>query len=132
MTELLLNPAFIPILLPCLALGLFGDWARRASVKRFKHDPAVEAAGACVLLLIGAGWGFAQTGNPRAMSAGLALAVLAIVLSFMTLGAFALAGETRTAWAWARYIALTLVLFGVFMFALLAWLGSTLMGASLA
>lgn len=119
-------------MLPCLALGVLGGWARRALIKRFGHDLAVEVAGACVLLFIGAGWGFAQTGNPNAISAGIVLALLAIALSFFTLGAFALSGEVRSTWAWVRYILLAIALFCVFMLALIVWLGTTLLGASVA
>lgn len=131
-TELFLNPGFIPWLLLCFGLGAGGGWARRAMIKRFKHDPAIEATGACVLLFAGAAWGIAARDNPQAGVAGVVLALLALALTFTTIGAFTLGGETRSTIAWVRYVLLVVLVFGLIVFALIVWLGMSLQGASFA
>lgn len=120
------------MLLLCLGLGVAGGWARRATIKRFKHDPAVEAAGACVLLFCGAAWGIASRDNSQAGGAGILLALLASVLAFLTIGAFTLDGETRSAMAWVRYITLAVLFFGLLAFLFILSIAASLRGASFA
>lgn len=99
------------MLLFFLGLGAMGGWARRALIKRFNRDFVLDAAGACVLLFAGAGWGFAHINTPPAGTVALWLTLLATPLAFLVVGAFTLHGESRSTAAWLGYIALATLLF---------------------
>jgi hypothetical protein len=125
-TSLLINPALVPLLLFFLGIGVIGAYARRFVINRFGLDLTREAAGVCLLLFAGAAWGLSQHDNPAASTAGVWLALLAITLSFLVLGAWTLGGETRSPRTWLLYILLAALFFALVAIVLLVIVAMTL------
>jgi hypothetical protein len=122
----------LPIGFLFLLVGAAGGLARRALVKRTGRDLAVDAAGVCVLLVVGAGWGLAHPDNPGFLTVGVLLSIVAAPLTFVVIGAFTLVDAKPSAMAWVSYVVLGLLAFGLVLVGLLYWLGSMLNRGSLA
>lgn len=124
--SLLLNPALLPILLFFLALGTVGGWARRFVITRFGLDLTREAAGVCLLLFAGAGWGLSQHDNASASTAGVCLGLLGVTLSFLVVGAWTLGGERRSLRTWLLYVSFATLLFALMAIVILIMVATTL------